>query len=276
MKGFSHELVMPNEDLTFKMFLFEGKDGQYFREKHWHQSVEIFAVFEGRLEFYINEDHIHLDARDFVIVNSNEIHSIHAAEPNSTVVLQIPLKTFEKYYTDDQFICFSHGSRICDDQFMKLISEMYETYCKKQVGYELKVQSHFFMLVYLLVTKYRKMEVSAEIIRNRKNLNKLSLITNYIKDNYQKELSLESVAAVFGYSPTYLSRMFQKYANTNYKVYLQSVRVECAHKELMNTQNSIGEIAEHNGFPDGRAFSKAFRRKYGMLPSEYKKTRKCS
>ena len=30
---FSHELVLPNEDLPFRMFLFEGKDGNYVREK---------------------------------------------------------------------------------------------------------------------------------------------------------------------------------------------------------------------------------------------------
>ena len=38
---FSHELVVPNRDLPFKLFLFEGKNGGYFREKHWHRSVEV-------------------------------------------------------------------------------------------------------------------------------------------------------------------------------------------------------------------------------------------
>mgnify|MGYP002246836114 CR=1 FL=1 len=53
---FSHELVLPNEDLPFRMFLFEGKDGNYVREKHWHRSIEMFVVLEGKLDFYINED----------------------------------------------------------------------------------------------------------------------------------------------------------------------------------------------------------------------------
>ena len=53
---FNHELVIPNEDLPFKMFQFEGKEGNYFRDKHWHQSVEIFAVFEGALTFYLNDE----------------------------------------------------------------------------------------------------------------------------------------------------------------------------------------------------------------------------
>ena len=29
--GYSHEIILPNEDLSFKMFLFEGKNGNYVR-----------------------------------------------------------------------------------------------------------------------------------------------------------------------------------------------------------------------------------------------------
>ena len=36
---YSHELIMPNDDIPFKLFLFEGKDGHYVREKHWHRSA---------------------------------------------------------------------------------------------------------------------------------------------------------------------------------------------------------------------------------------------
>lgn len=272
----THELIVPNEDLPFKMFLFEGKNGNYFRDKHWHRSVEIFAVFDGNLEFYIDEKKTVLAAGEFVIVNSNEIHSIVAREPNQTVVLQMPLGTFEAYYTDEQFICFTHSDRGQDAFVMQLVRDMFVTYQEKKTGYELKVQSLYYMLIYLMVTRYRKLEVSEEIVRSRRNLGRLSEIISYIKENYTSEISLEKLSEVFGYSPTYLSRMFRKYAHMNYKSYLQSVRLEYAYRELMNTSNSIGEIAEHHGFTDARAFTRAFKTKYGMLPSEYKKTKNCS
>ena len=51
----SHELILPNEDIPFKMFIFEGRQGNYRRDRHWHRSVEIFALFEGELTFFINE-----------------------------------------------------------------------------------------------------------------------------------------------------------------------------------------------------------------------------
>ena len=54
LKDFTYEMVVPNEDLPCKFFIFEGKNGNYRRANHWHQSVEIFLVLEGELRFYIN------------------------------------------------------------------------------------------------------------------------------------------------------------------------------------------------------------------------------
>lgn len=269
--GYKHELIIPNEDLPFKMFVFEGQDGNYVREKHWHRSIEIFAVFEGKLSFVLNEEKFPIHAGEFIIVNSNEVHSIFSPNPNRTIVLQIPLIAFEKYYTDEQFILFSHQLSNQDERMMKLIDGIYQTYRKRDCGYELEVQSQFYMLMYLLVTIYRETEVDETLVHNHKCLNRLSMITSYIRENYKKELSLESVADIFGYSPTYLSKMFQKYAKINYKAYLQSVRVEYAYQDLINTDQKISEIASNHGFPNQKAFAKEFQKKYGMLPSEYRK-----
>ena len=198
---YSHELIMPNKDLPFKMFLFEGKDGNYFRDKHWHRSIEIFAVLDGGLVFHIGDRTYPLSRGEFILVNSNEIHSVDSPKPNRTVVLQIPLKTFEEYFTGDQFILFSHDPKIQDEQVMALIREMYDAYTGKDCGYEMKVKSQYYMLLYLLVTKYRELDVSRDAVKRSKKLTKLSAITNYIKENYTEDLSLETLAEIFGYSP---------------------------------------------------------------------------
>lgn len=270
--AYSHEIILPNDDIPFKMFIFEGKDGNYVREKHWHRSIEIFAVFEGGLEFYIDEARYPLKPGEFMLVNSNEIHSVFSPNPNRTVVLQIPLATFEKYYTDEKFIYFSHSSRLHDEEVMRLIREMYYVYSEKPWGYELKVQSQFYMFLYILVTKYRKTDVNEKVIRNNRKLDRLSQITAYMSENYQEDISLDSLAEIFGYSPTYLSRMFQKYAKTNYKVCLDDIRLEHAVKDLADTRIPIGEIVQRNGFSNSKAFVKVFRKRYGMLPNEYRKT----
>ena len=127
------------------------------------------------------------------------------------------------------------------------------------------------------------------MVRLGKKLNRLSAITDYMKKNYSRDLSLETLAKTFGYSPTYLSRMFRKYALTNYKTYLDGIRLEHAVELLERTDQSIGEIALHavrdleetdlaigeialnHGFPNSKAFSRAFKEKYGMLPSGFRR-----
>ena len=85
---FQHELVIPDEGLPFKFFLFEGSQGNYVREKHWHTSVEIFAVMEGSLTFYLNDEKHPLKAGELMIINSNEVHSIDSPEENHTVTAE--------------------------------------------------------------------------------------------------------------------------------------------------------------------------------------------
>ncbi len=268
---YNHEVIVPNEDLPFKLFLFEGEKGNYFRDRHWHRSIEIFAVFEGSLTFSLLGMDQELKPGDFMLVNSNEIHSVDSPLPNQTVVVQIPLQTFADYFTEEQYIRFTHDPKVHDAQVMKLIKEMYTAYTEKNIGYELTVKSGYYKLLYLLVTKYRETEVSGDMVKQNKKLNRLTAITNYIKENYREELSLEALAGIFGYAPSYLSRMFRKYAEINYKDYVQSVRVEYAFQELTGTEHTVSEIAENNGFPNNKAFVKAFHKKYGMLPSEYRK-----
>jgi len=265
----NHEIVVPNEDLPFKMFLFEGEKGNYFRDKHWHRSIEIFMVFEGHLKFYLNDLEQELNPGEFVLVNSNEIHAIDSPEPNKTVVIQIPLKTFSDYFTGEQYIRFTHEAKKQDVQVVDLIREMFAAYGKKETGYDMRVKSGYYMLLYMLVSVYRELDVKDELLKQNRKLNKLTPITNYMKEHYREELSLEALAEVFGYAPAYISRMFQKYAGINYKDYLQGVRVEYAFAELNRAEHTVSEVAFHHGFPSSRAFSKAFQKKYGMLPSAY-------
>lgn len=272
--SYQHEVIVPDAGLPFKLFKFEGAAGKYVREKHWHSSIEIFAVWEGKLQFTIGDRSFPLSAGEFVIINSNEVHSIVAPNVNRTVVLQIPQETFSEYFTDENFIWFSHSEKENDDRVFILLQEMFLINLNGELGNKLQVMSLYYELLHLLVTKYRKLNVHEELLRNNKQLKKLSNITRYMKDHYAENLSLEQMAREFNYSPSYLSRMFQKHAGINFKDYLLGIRLEHASHDLEESDEQIVDIALNNGFPNSKAFSNAFRLKYGMLPSEYKKSKK--
>lgn len=270
---FQHELIIPDEGLPFKFFLFEGAGGSYVREKHWHTSVEIFAVLEGALSFFLNEEEYPLKAGELLIINSNEIHSIHAPEKNQTVVLQIPLRQFEDYFTAQRFIRFS-GTLVGETPggappaLWELMNRMYAAYVERGSGYEFRVRAVFYEILYLLVTRYRESEAREREIRHSRRLDTLSKITTYMREHYQEDLKLSQVASVFGYSAEYLSRMFHKYARVNFKTYLQDIRMAYAYRDLMNTDFTISQIAMEHGFCTSRAFSREFQKRYGLLPSQ--------
>ena len=101
---YQHEMIVTDAGFPFKLFLFEGYNGKYIRDKHWHRSIEIFAVQKGELDFILDNTHYHLAEGEFIIVNSNEVHAIHAAKPNHTIVLQIPLNQFTAYFTGEHLV----------------------------------------------------------------------------------------------------------------------------------------------------------------------------
>lgn len=267
---FQHELIIPDEGMPFKLFLFEGANGNYFREKHWHTSIEIFAVLDGSLSFFLNEEEHPLKAGELIIINPNEIHSIHAPKRNKTVVLQIPLRQFEDYFTAQRFIRFSFKDVECQNvsSIWALIKNMYEAYIDRGSGYEFRVRALFYEILYQLVTVYREDQAKEREIRHSRRLDALSKITTYMREHYQEDLKLSEVASTFGYSAEYLSRMFRKYAMVNFKTYLQDIRMAYAYRDLLNTDATISQIALEHGFCTSRSFSKEFQKRYGILPSK--------
>lgn len=268
-KTYRQETVVPDRGLPFKLFRFEGGEGKYIREAHLHHSIEIFALREGKADFYLNDKKYVLTAGKFVIVNSNEVHSIHASGRNEAIVLQIP--------TEEQTLRFSREKREEDGKLFALLERMYRQLLRKEYGYELLMQSTFYQLKYLLVTIYRvpeEKEEKEEYVPGNIQPGRLDRITGYLREHYAEEISLETLAATFGYCPTYLSKMFRQYGRTNYKDYLRSIRFEHALQELKETDLTISEIALKNGFPNSQAFSRLFREKYGILPTEYQRRQK--
>lgn len=283
---YEHEVVVPRAGMPFKIERFEGATGNYIRKPHWHNSVEIFAIYEGSLDFILGEKILTVASGAFIIINTNELHSIRAQKHNFAIYLQIPINEFKNYLTGDHFISFhkkGKGAMVHSTQeelqahekeMMKLIRSIYELCGTSRAGHEYEMLRDYYSIMQLLVTVYRQEEPDARLYRSSKALRRLSPITEYIKVHYAEELSLQSLAEQFGYSIEHLSRIFQKYAKINYKTYLSAVRLEHALEEMDKGDRTIGEIASAVGFSDSRAMAKAFSRAFGMLPSEYMRRRR--
>lgn len=272
---YKHELIIPNESIPVKIFSFSAHNDLRIIPFHWHRSAEMLYVKRGQLNIWMNKKKYELGKNDFIFINSKEAHSTQSPEDNEVIVLQIPgdfLETFsnkESLYIHCNTIELSENKIF--DNIRELLYQMYLYSERKDDAYYLKVYSLLFELGYILVKNFKVKEENIDI-NTQKYLDRLSEICEYIKFHYTESLSLNDVADEFGYTPQYLARMFQKYTGSTFLTYLNSIRLNAAFKQLMNTDLSILTIAEESGFSNVKSFNKLFKEAYGMTPSSYRKS----
>ena len=91
-----------------------------------------------------------------------------------------------------------------------------------------------------------------------------------ITRSYRNHLKVEDIAKEIGISRNYLSGIFKREMGISPQEFLIDYRLEVAASLLRNTENQINVIALEVGYGDPLSFSKAFRRKYKMSPTDYR------
>ena len=92
-KIYRQEAAVPDRGLPLSYSVSKVQTENIYVRQHQHSSVEIFALREGKVDFYLGDKKKYvLPAGKFIIVNSNEVHSIHTSGRNEAIVLQIPME----------------------------------------------------------------------------------------------------------------------------------------------------------------------------------------
>lgn len=100
----------------------------------------------------------------------------------------------------------------------------------------------------------------------------LTKVKSYIEENYDSNITLESMAALVYMNPYYFSSFFKKHTGQNFKNYVTEVRMSHALKLLMETELMVYEIADRVGYNNVRHFSDMFKKKYGKVPQDYRQS----
>jgi len=92
----------------------------------------------------------------------------------------------------------------------------------------------------------------------------------YIDAHINEELSLDQTADAVNVNPFYLSKLFKDETGNNFIDYVTDKRLDKARSLLKQGELNIKEISHECGYSDQNYFSKLFRRKFGLTPTEYK------
>lgn len=100
---------------------------------------------------------------------------------------------------------------------------------------------------------------------------RMNRVFQFIDQNLGTELSLQTVADVAHFSPYHFHRIFKTLTGEPLNGFITRRRIEKSALMLLHQSASISEIAHAFGFGDNAAFSKAFKKYYGVSPTAFKK-----
>lgn len=102
------------------------------------------------------------------------------------------------------------------------------------------------------------------------NYNRIAAAIEYVKSNFQSQPTLEEIAEHVHVSPTHFQRIFQAWAGTSPKRFLQYISLQHAKELLKERQSSLFEVTSHTGLSSTSRLHDLFVSIEGMSPAEYK------
>ncbi|WP_164997214.1 AraC family transcriptional regulator [Clostridium minihomine] len=95
-------------------------------------------------------------------------------------------------------------------------------------------------------------------------------IIAYIHENYMDPLSVGALAKHYQVNENRLSYLFQKYSGMGPGNYLIAYRLNRAKELLLNFSLTVSVVAKSVGYTDPYHFSRAFKKQFGISPSEFR------
>lgn len=96
-------------------------------------------------------------------------------------------------------------------------------------------------------------------------------VFHYIDHNYERGLTLENIAPLFGYNSSYLGKIFYKKAGESFNSYLDHVRIKHAKELLLQDSIKVYEVAEKVGYRNVDYFHIKFKKYVEQTPAEFRR-----
>lgn len=130
----------------------------------------------------------------------------------------------------------------------------------------------------------RQLEAMAsteDLSKLAENYDKTSLlmgkVKKYLQHNYMMyDISLDSVSTILNLNSSYFSSLFKRTFRVNFLDYLTELRMDAAKELLSDPLRSTAEVANMVGYESANYFTRAFKKKVGMTPTDYRRSAACS
>ena len=241
-------------------------DRRYYRDfafhGHYHINPEITYVSKGSLNVTINGQQMTIEAGQFCLIMPWQIHSYHTPASSESMIIVFPTRYIQLFLQN--MTAYSYSTQVFNAT--QAIHGMFLEYLHNATSPDEYI---FSSVLYGLCHCFLE-ACSLQGAQRSPDSPLLIDIMNYLSEHYSEALSLKDVAARFGYSYYYLSRLFSRNIGLSFHQFLNIRRVEQAAWQLEETDVSVSEIAWKCGFGNIRTFNRVFRQLMGIAPSRYR------
>ena len=236
--------------------------------RHVHKEFEIYYMKEGSCTYYIEDYTYRVKQGDVVLIPGNFSHrTIYAGAAHTRFLINcsyeyIPKPVLERLEAVGPLY-----------RNIKAISQLEELFAKIEHEYShsdaLSVEVLKCFTAELLFVILRHKNEHEKIVQSS---NFITMVQEYVQENYMNEVKLSSLAEMLCVSQEHLSRVFKQETGIGFKDYLVKFRLKKAEEMLRHeTGRAVSEVAYACGFNDGNYFSFTFKKAYGLSPTQIRR-----
>ena len=260
---------------------------------HVHTDFEIYYCMEGTMHLMAGETCIEMKENMFTILAPGVYHNTLYEPKNPKkyfiFVFELPVKNALRTRGDlsdhmdeyvEQVIRYINEkeSLTLSDKLMSrnIIDRLAYEMEQDLPGKEEMIRSFYTSY---LIHVFRNLEITTTFEKagdagDQGNVNLALELTQYMHENYYKNISVGDAAETFHISERHVGRIFDKYFGKSFKNTLNIFRINYAKNHLLDTDYSIEKIAGMVGISSTRKFHQLFREMEHMTASEYRASHK--
>ena len=278
------EQMILNEDESFFIGIFQ--DNLEKSTWHYHRNFELSFITEGSGKRIVADSIEEFQPGDLVFIGPNLPH-VWLVEKEQLIPTRRNLEMVFLQFTADMLnpqllnlpefktisralISSERGIQIVG-QTLNEVSELLlqMPYLK---GFERML--HFFRIMDIIGRSDSNIQLASMDYmktRFRTGNKRITVIHEYLMNNYREEVDLKKLAALVNMAQGSLCRYFKANMGMTVFEYLNQIKTDFACKLLMHNDMSIIEVCFDSGFNNLSHFNKQFKKTTGVPPSEYRK-----
>ena len=251
---------------------------------HYHEELELNFIMNGKGAKRVVGDHIaEIDEIELVLLGANLPHMWQTHKCKSKEIKEITIQ-FHKDLFDEKLLRRNQLSFIRSMLAKSARGILFskETSNKLLMRLALLPQKQGFDSVLELISILHELSISrnirilsdasfnnAELSYNSRRIEK---VFEYMNQNFDKSVSLSEAAKLSNMTDVSFSRFFKTRTGITFIDSLTELRLGHASRMLIDTTESISEVAYNCGFNNISNFNRIFKKKKGCTPKEFRQS----